>query len=88
MILTIELPHDLERELVTEAERLGLPLSEYALRVLTTRRAEPADEMPRSGAELVAFWRSEGVIGARPDISDGQAHARQIRQAAERRLRA
>lgn len=88
MTLTIELPQELERELADEAERLGLPLSEYALRLLTGRRAESADEAPRSGAELVAFWRSEGVIGARPEIADAQAHARRIRQTAERRLRA
>ena len=88
MTLTIELPQELERELTTEAERLGLPLSEYALHVLTTRRARAGENTPRSGAELVAFWRSEGVIGARPEIPDAQAHARRIRQAAERRLRA
>ncbi|CAN5742782.1 hypothetical protein BH23GEM3_BH23GEM3_10560 [soil metagenome] len=88
MTLTIELPQELERKLAAEAERLGLPLSEYALRLLTTRRSGSAEETHRSGAELVALWRSEGVIGARPEIPDAQAHARRIRQAAERRLRA
>lgn len=55
MTLTIELPSDLERELSAEAERMGIPLPEYALRVLTARREGSADEMRRSGAELVAF---------------------------------
>ena len=53
MTLTIELPGDLERELAAEAERLGLSLDEYALRVLLTRSAGAAP--PRTGAELVAF---------------------------------
>jgi hypothetical protein len=39
----------------------------------------------RSGAELVDWWRREGVIGSRRDISDSSGHARQIRQKAERR---
>lgn len=38
-----------------------------------------------SGAELVAYWRREGVIGSRPDIADSQAHARAARARAERR---
>ncbi|HEX5727628.1 MAG TPA: hypothetical protein VFX98_19305 [Longimicrobiaceae bacterium] len=87
MVLKLELPQDLERELLSEAGRLGLPLAEYTLRVLATRHASPLhmSETPRTGAELVAFWRSHGVIGARPEISDAPAHARDIREAAERR---
>lgn len=85
MTLTIELPRDLERELSAEARRLGLPLSEYALRVLTTRSAGSAEAVPLTGVELVAFWRSEGLIGTRPEIADAQAHARQLRRKAERR---
>jgi len=82
MTLTLELPKDLERRLTTEASREGLPLEQYALRLLGG--GSKADAMPANGAELVAFWRREGVIGSRPEIEDSQAHARDIRRRAER----
>jgi hypothetical protein len=86
MTITLNLPQDLEHELAAEAERLGLSLSEYALRVLSASRfVEP---MPTTGSELVAYWQREGLIGSRPDIPDSQEHARKIRAAAERRYRA
>jgi predicted HicB family RNase H-like nuclease len=47
MTLTLELPGDLERELAAEAERLGLSLDEYALRVLATRGG--SGNAPRNG---------------------------------------
>ncbi|HEU4562385.1 MAG TPA: hypothetical protein VFS20_31435 [Longimicrobium sp.] len=84
MTLTLELPSALERELSAEAERLGLSLDEYALQVLATRSG--SSNSPRTGAELVAFWQSRGVIGARPDLpDDAPAYARQLRAEAERR---
>ncbi len=50
-----------------EASRLNLTLSEYILRILSVRQvlANP----PKTGAELVAYWESEGVINSRPDIT-------------------
>jgi hypothetical protein len=42
-------------------------------------------EKPKTGAELVAYWQNEGLIGTRPDRLDSQAHARQICEQAERR---
>ncbi len=85
MTLTLQLPEELERRLSAEAARLGLPLEKYALRRLGE---EPSsDRGLRSGAEVVAHWRREGVIGSRPDIADSQVHARDIRRKAERRTR-
>ena len=82
MALAIELPGWLERELTAEAARLGLSLSEYVIRILENRdRAE----RPKTGAEIVAFWEREGLIGSRKDISDSQQHARDLRRQAERR---
>jgi hypothetical protein len=81
--ITIELPEYLEHELSEEAARLNLPLSEYALRVLTSGRA--ANTLPNTGAELVDYWQSEGVIGSRPDIADSQTHARNLRRQSEDR---
>ncbi len=82
MTLNIELPKDLEKELSTEADRLGLPLTEYALRVLASARSFTKAS---SGAEIVAYWRDESLIGSRPDIADSQGHARELRDRAERR---
>jgi hypothetical protein len=85
MTLTLDLPQELESELSAEAAQLGLQLPEYVVRLLTTGRTQAA--APRNGAELVAYWQSEGIIGARSDIGDSQAHARQLRRQAENRER-
>ena len=84
MSLVLELPQDLEEELKKEAARLGLPLAEYALRVLSTGR--PKRDVT-NGAELVAYWQSEGLVGTRSDVQDSQEHARRLRREAQRRLR-
>ena len=85
MTLTLEIPEELETELSTEAARLGLPLPEYARRLLAAGRAPVVS--PANGAELLAYWRREGVIGSRPEITDSQKHARAIRCRAEKRAR-
>lgn len=85
MSMTIEIPPDVEAALSAEARRLHLPLAEYALRILSTRVA--VEPHPQTGAELVEYWKSEGVIESRPDISDSQSHAREVRRQAERRTR-
>lgn len=85
MTLILELPNELEDELIEEAERRGLSLHEYALLVLTTGLT--ADKKPTTGAELVDFWREEGLIGSRPDIEDAHVYARMLRQQAESRVR-
>ncbi len=89
MTLTIDLPNDLERELAAEAAHLGLPLGEYALRVLAGSRivAATTDGAPQTGADLVTFWEQAGVIGSRPDIHDPATHARELRDRAEHRAR-
>ncbi|WP_392530298.1 hypothetical protein [Nostoc sp. C117] len=86
MSINLDLPPELENELCIEASLLNLPLSEYILRVLSVRQvlANP----PKTGAELVAYWQSEGVINSRSDITDSQAYARKLRHEAEIRERA
>jgi hypothetical protein len=84
MSLVLNLPPELESELSAEAARLRLSLSEYAMRLLA---GQTLQEKPRDGAELVAYWQSEGLVGTRPEISDAAAHARAIREQAERRER-
>lgn len=83
MTITLDLPKDLERELAAEAARLGVPVEQYALRLLSRQR-RAADQL-WTGAELVEYWRREGLIGYRPDIHDSASHARRLRRAAERR---
>ena len=85
MSITLDLPQELESELATEATQMGLSLAEYALRLLSARSL--VGPSPTTGAELVAYWQREGVIGTRPEITDSQAHARQLRHKAERRIR-
>ncbi|GCL36091.1 MAG: hypothetical protein ACKO9I_13045 [Sphaerospermopsis kisseleviana] len=86
MSINLNLPPELEKELHTEAEKLHLPLSEYILHILSTRKV--ADNLPKTGAELVAYWENEGVINSRPDITDSQVYARELRHQAETRERA
>ena len=85
MTLKLEISRELEKELSAEASKLGLPLPEYALRLLSTR--QPPTERPANGAELVTYWRHEGLIGTRPEIGDSAEHARALRRSAERRVR-
>lgn len=85
MSLVLDLPPELERELAAEAARLRLPLSEYALRLLAAGRLP--DPKPRTGAELLAYWQAEGVVGTRPEITDAPGHARAVRREAEQRER-
>jgi hypothetical protein len=61
-------------DLSSEASRLNLP-------TLSNRQIL----RPKTGAELIAYWQSEGVINSRPDIIDSQAHARNIPHEAETR---
>jgi len=85
MSLVLHLPPDLENVLTDEAARHGLPLAEYALRVLASGRG--ATSPPRNGAELIAYWQAEGLVGTRPEITDSPAHARALREQAQRRAR-
>lgn len=85
MSLVLDLPAELQDQLTQDAARLGLPLAEYALRLLSVNRM--AGSPPRTGAELLAYWEAADVIGGRCDISDPQSHARNLRQEVERRQR-
>ena len=85
MSLVLNLPPELETELIAEASRIGLPLPEYVTRLLLAGR--PSEPRPCNGAELVAYWRDEGLIGTRVDITNSQDYARALRQQAEQRER-
>ena len=84
MPLTLQLPQDLEFELDHEASLQGISMTEYVLQLLKDR--DPS-ELPKTGAELVAYWQARGFFGSRPDILDGPAYARELRRQAETRTR-
>ena len=79
---TISLPDDLADALAGEASLLGMSLPDYAVCLLTSARSNPTTIA--HGRDLVAFWRAEGLIGSRPDITDSQSHARELREQAQR----
>ena len=83
MTITLEIPEELKNELANEANQVGLSLSDYALRLLYTRPMLNAP--PKTGDDLVAYWKTAGVIGTRTEIADSQQHARMIRAKAETR---
>jgi hypothetical protein len=83
MRLVLELPPQLESELAAQAARLRLPLAEYAVRVLAG--ASVGDPKPTNGAELVAYWETEGLIGTRADITDPVEHNRDLRRRVQTR---
>jgi len=85
MSLLLELPSELESKLTAKAERLGLSLPEYIVRLLAEGR-DPSPA-PRTGADLVTYWQEEGLIGTRPEITDSPAHARVLREEAQNRTR-
>jgi hypothetical protein len=85
MTIYFDLPLELETELSNEALQLNLPLSEYILHLLSTRKV--SGNLPKTGAELVAYWQNAGVIHSRPEIVDSQVYARQLRRDAETRDR-
>ncbi|MGB7412842.1 MAG: hypothetical protein WA902_01415 [Thermosynechococcaceae cyanobacterium] len=85
MSIHLDLSPELEGELSTEASQLNLPLPDYILQVLSVRQV--LSNPPKTGAELVDYWQSEGVINSRPDITDSQVHARYLRHEAETRTR-
>lgn len=79
----MELPDDLADALAHEATRLGMSVTDYAVRLLAS--ACPSAATIHDGADLVNFWRSEGLVGSRSDIIDSQAQARELREQAQRR---
>jgi hypothetical protein len=85
MSITLELPPELATVLAAEARQRGLSVTGYVLQLLA--RDTPPATTCKTGAELVAYWRSEGLIGTRADIADSAEHARTLRREAEPRDR-
>jgi hypothetical protein len=88
MTFTIELTPEETNRLQRAAQARGLDVSAL-LRRLIAHLPEDAfeDIAPTWGAQVLAEWEREGVIGYRTDIADSQAHARVLRETAQRRER-
>ncbi len=98
MTLTLELTPEQEQHIEAEARRRNMDAASYAKSLLfeediaegEEQTLPPAGPLPPTngtGADLVAYWEREGLIGTRPDIKDSLEHARAIRRKAERRIR-
>jgi hypothetical protein len=99
MTLTLEFTPEQEQQIEQEARRRNMDAASYAKALLfeeqIAKNSEeqtlpPLGPLPPAngtGADLVAYWEREGLIGTRPDIKDSLEHARAIRRKAERRIR-
>lgn len=83
MTLVLQLTPELESLLSKDAARQGLSISEYAMQLLQKRPYEIRRQM--NGADLVEYWKREGLIGTRDDITHSSDHARTIREKAQLR---
>lgn len=87
MSYTLELPPDTEARVQAQADAQGLAVEEYLVSLIED--ALPAPK-PRTGAELVALLKKEGILGMwadRTDIGDSVEYARTLRREAETRGR-
>ena len=84
MMLVLELPPELERDLAARAAELQLPLAEYAVRVLAGAEvAAPKSAMARNCWHI---GRPKGWLEPSPNLRPGGA-VRELRCEAERRTR-
>ena len=80
MTLTLGLTPEQEQRIEAEARRRNMDAASYAKALLFEEAAETGEEEPLppagplppangTGADLVAYWEREGLIGTRPDIT-------------------
>lgn len=85
MAVTLDLRPELEARLQQRAAESDLSIEDFL-----TQAVEDLAPAPSSGAELLAYWKAHGVLGAwanREDISDSITFARELRREAEARTR-
>ena len=89
MTYTLNLPPDTEARAQAQADMEGVAVEDYLLSLIED--ALPA--LPRefkTGADIVAYWRENNLVGIwadRPDIGDSVEYARELRRQAETRGR-
>lgn len=99
MTLVLELTPEQEQQLEAKARQRNLDTTSYAITLLFEKETAehdldqvlpPVGPLPvvnGTGADLVAYWEREGLIGTRPEIKDSLEHAQAIRLTAEQRVR-
>lgn len=90
MSIVVNLSAELESTIADEAAKAGMTVSDFvADRLSKAVAAGHGESKPRlTGPALVNRWRELGLIGYRTDITDPETHARQLREAAQRRASA
>jgi len=79
MTLTIELTPEQEATLQAQANAAGMEASEYARQLLASDLV--IERRPMSGAEMIAHWKRDGVLGSYGDMDvDAPELARRIRE--------
>jgi hypothetical protein len=81
MALTVELTPEEQTRLEQEAALRGLEAAEYARRLIEAGLSA----RPMTGAEALAYWEREGVLGLFQDRPDSPEFARELRRQAETR---
>ncbi len=84
MTLVLDLPPGVEATLAREAAQQGTTPESLALDGLRQLFPE-ADDMPKTGADLLAIWETEGAFLPTEQREDHQRRARQVRAEAWRR---
>ena len=86
MSVVLNLPKRLEKQLHLEAASQQQPLEEYLLDLIHLAR-QPRTPAFQTTADVLAYWKAEGVIGSRPAKTNSQKLARQLRDQVEMRRR-
>lgn len=87
MSITLHLSPYVETYLQEEAAKQETPVEEYAAALIEDLVPKPP---MKTGADVVAHWQENGLVGIwadRKDIGDSAEYARQLRHDAETRSR-
>lgn len=84
MTITLNLPPGVEARIEEEAAKRSSPTEDYLISLIEKSLPPPAP-MPEltAGADVVAYWEREGVIGMwadREDMQDSTAYVNRLRQ--------
>lgn len=91
MTHTVDLPPDMEARLQAEAGRRQMPIDECLQTLVAHSLPEPAvpgdfQAQFKTGADVVAYWRREGIIGMwadREDMKDSVEYVNRLRHSIE-----
>ncbi|MCX6381449.1 MAG: hypothetical protein NT023_18565 [Armatimonadetes bacterium] len=96
MAIAVKLQANQQIRLEKEARKHGLTLEDYASRILngelplpneTDREPALSPEQFKTGADIVAYWKEQGLIGVlyQDTEEDSVVIARRLRESAENR---